>query len=60
MEGVDVQRIDELIAKRAKARATSDFDAADAARDALADMGVSIEDTPDGTKWRLAPTRGTR
>ena len=52
--------IDELIAKRARARATRDFDAADAARDALGDMGVSIEDTPDGTIWRLAPTRGTR
>ena len=60
MEGVDVARIDELIAKRARARATRDFDAADAARDALGDMGVSIEDTPDGTIWRLAPTRGTR
>ena len=60
MEGVDVARIDELIARRAEARATRDFDAADAARDALAEMGVSIEDTPDGTIWRLAPTRGTR
>ena len=60
LEGVDVARIDELIARRAEARATRDFDAADAARDALAEMGVSIEDTPDGTIWRLAPTRGTR
>ncbi len=60
MEGVDVTRINELIAKRARARATRDFDAADAARDALGDMGVSIEDTPDGTIWHLAPRRGTR
>ncbi|MEC7163012.1 MAG: cysteine--tRNA ligase [Pseudomonadota bacterium] len=60
MEGVDVARIDALIARRAEARATRDFDAADAAREALAEMGVSIEDTPDGTIWRLAPTRGTR
>ena len=58
--GFDVARIDELIAKRSKARATRDFEAADAARDALADMGVRIEDTPDGTIWRLAPARGTR
>ena len=38
----------------------SPANAADAARGALAEMGVSIEDTPDGTIWRLAPTRGTR
>ena len=60
MKGVDVARIDELIAQRAKARAVRDFDAADAARDALGEMGVNIEDTPDGTIWRLAPSRGTR
>jgi len=59
MEGVDVALIDELVAKRAAARATRNFDVADAARDALSDMGVSIEDTPDGTIWRLAPTRGS-
>ena len=60
MEGVDVVRIDALIATRADARAARDFAAADAARNELAEMGVSIEDTPDGTIWHLAPARGSR
>lgn len=45
-------KIDALLAKRKAARACRDFDAADAIRDQLADSGVSIEDSPDGTSWR--------
>ncbi len=54
--GVDVDEaaIEALIAQRAQARADKDYAAADAARDALMAMGVSIEDTPDGTIWKLA------
>ena len=51
---VDEAAIEALIAQRAQARADKDYAAADAARDALMAMGVSIEDTPDGTIWKLA------
>ena len=42
-----------LIAERAAARGNKDYAAADAARDKLIAMGVAIEDTPDGTIWKL-------
>jgi cysteinyl-tRNA synthetase len=46
--------VDERIAARAQARKSKDFKAADAIRDELRAKGVEIEDTPQGTKWRLA------
>src|SRR5882724_5482712 len=46
--------VDERIAARAQARKSKDFKAADAIRAELAAKGVEIEDTPQGTKWRLA------
>ncbi|MFW6313458.1 MAG: cysteine--tRNA ligase [Spirochaetota bacterium] len=42
-----------LIARRERARAEKDFATADALREQLREAGVSIEDTPDGTKWKL-------
>ena len=51
---VDSATVDALIAARKAARADKDFAKADQIRDQLADMGVSIEDTPDGTIWRLS------
>jgi cysteinyl-tRNA synthetase len=51
---IDAAAVEALIETRAKARAAKDFAAADAARDALANMGVAIEDTADGTIWKLA------
>ena len=44
--------IESLIEKRNEARAERNFAAADAIRDELSRKGVSIEDGPDGTKWR--------
>ena len=44
--------IESLIADRNKARAEKDFARGDAIRDELAGKGVSIEDGPDGTRWR--------
>jgi cysteinyl-tRNA synthetase len=46
--------VERLIAARQSARDSKDFAAADAARDALNALGVVIEDTPDGTVWRVA------
>lgn len=45
--------IDELIAKRTKARAEKDWATADAIRDKLKEMHVVIEDTKDGIKWHF-------
>jgi cysteinyl-tRNA synthetase len=44
--------IEALIAKRNEARANKDWAAADGVRDKLAEMGIAIEDGPDGTTWR--------
>jgi len=45
-------RIDALIAEREAARARRDFAASDRIRDELAAEGVSVEDTPEGPRWR--------
>lgn len=46
--------VEERIAARNQARKSKDFKAADAIRAELRAKGVEIEDTPTGTKWRLA------
>ena len=43
-----------LLEQRAAARERRDFAAADALRDALNDLGISITDTPAGPRWSLA------
>ncbi|MCH2170906.1 cysteine--tRNA ligase [Myxococcota bacterium] len=45
-------RIDALVAERERARAERDFANADRIRDELAAEGVTIEDTPEGARWR--------
>jgi cysteinyl-tRNA synthetase len=49
-----------LLDERAAARAARDWAASDRLRDALADRGVTVEDTRDGQRWRRIPltTRG--
>ena len=44
--------IDALITKRNEARANKNWAAADGFRDQLTEMGITIEDGPDGTTWR--------
>ncbi len=43
-----------LLTQRAEARASKDWAAADAIRDALAAAGLKVEDTKDGARWSLA------
>ncbi len=49
---VDTAEIEKLVAERSAARGERDFARADALRDQLYDMGIEIEDGPDGTRWR--------
>ena len=46
------ERIESLIAQRNEARKNRNFALADRIRQQLLDMGVVIEDTREGTKWR--------
>ena len=46
-----------LLEQRSAARERKDFAAADAIRDGLNDLGVLIEDTPNGARWSLAEGR---
>ena len=53
--GIDVARVEALIAERAAARAARDWPASDRARDALKAMGVAVKDNKDGTTtWSVA------
>jgi cysteinyl-tRNA synthetase len=53
-EGPDDAEIDRLVAERTEARKARDFARADAIRDQLAEMGITLEDTPSGVVWRRA------
>lgn len=44
--------LDLLISLRAEARTRKDYQLADSIRSRLTDLGVSLEDTPEGTFWR--------
>ncbi|MBQ1988370.1 MAG: cysteine--tRNA ligase, partial [Clostridia bacterium] len=46
--------IEELIEKRTEARKAKDFKTADEIRDKLKEMGIILEDTPQGVKWTRA------
>ncbi|MCW7753690.1 cysteine--tRNA ligase [Desulfobotulus sp. H1] len=51
--GLDASEIDALVRERTEARKHKDFHKADAVRQQLLDMGVVLEDKPEGTLWRL-------
>jgi cysteinyl-tRNA synthetase len=53
-EGWTRERIEQMIASRAAAKSAKNYTEADRIRKALADAGIALEDTPQGTTWRRA------
>ncbi len=51
-DNLDGEHIENLIKERNDARLSKDFNRADEIRNKLAEMGIEIEDTPNGTIWR--------
>ena len=51
--GVDPAEIDGLIAERAQARKDKNWGHADEIRDLLAEKNIVIEDSPEGTTWKV-------
>ncbi|NPV91766.1 MAG: cysteine--tRNA ligase [Firmicutes bacterium] len=49
---VDVVLIESLIEERQQARKNKDWKAADGIRDRLKSMGIVLEDSPTGTRWK--------
>jgi len=52
--GTDANAIDCRLAERQQAKVARDFGRADAIRAELAAQGIEIEDTPGGTRWKVA------
>lgn len=50
--------IDYLLELREQARAERAFERADAIRERLAQLGVTVEDTPAGARWRIGAAGG--
>jgi cysteinyl-tRNA synthetase len=50
---LDPAHIEQLIEDRRQARRSKDFARADAIRQQLADAGILLEDSPQGTTWRV-------
>jgi cysteinyl-tRNA synthetase len=53
-QDTDAAEIDTLLEQRSAARISGDYAEADRIRDQLTDMGVVIEDSSDGPRWRRA------
>jgi cysteinyl-tRNA synthetase len=51
--GLDVARVEALLAARTAARAARDWAAADRLREELAALGVAVKDGPDGSTWSV-------
>jgi len=52
-EDMDTDEIEGMIQERSQAKAEKDWARADAIRDRLKEMGVVLEDGPQGTTWRF-------
>ena len=56
-DNLDSEFIEKLINDRNQARTAKDFNKADEIRNKLTEMGIEIEDTPNGTIWRINTIR---
>jgi cysteinyl-tRNA synthetase (EC 6.1.1.16) len=49
--------IDLLVEVRSELRKAKQFALADMVRNRLSDLGITLEDTPQGTRWKAADKR---
>ncbi len=54
---IDAARIDQLVQQRTEARVAKDWAAADRIRDQLDEMGVAVEDRPEGAVWKITKNK---
>ena len=52
--GLDMSKVEALVALRQKAREAKDFAQADVVRKELSELGVEVRDTPQGPEWKLS------
>jgi cysteinyl-tRNA synthetase len=53
-KGLERAKVDDIVRVRSEARAAKDFKRSDELRDELAQLGIAIQDTPQGTFWEVA------
>jgi cysteinyl-tRNA synthetase len=53
LRGIDPERVAALIVERSEARKAKDFARADRVRETLRELGVVLEDTAHGTRWKV-------
>jgi len=46
------EEIEAMIGERKEARENRDYQKADQIRDRLLELGIALEDTKDGTRWK--------
>ena len=49
--GLDVARVEDLLVQRTAARTAKDWPAADRIREELTELGVGVQDGPEGSVW---------
>lgn len=52
-KGIEVEKVEELVAARQDARKNKDFARSDEIRDELIELGVEVKDTPQGAVWSV-------
>ena len=53
-QGLGIEAIDQMILGRLEAKKSKNFAESDRIRKKLADAGIILEDSPQGTTWRRA------